>query len=369
MNITRRRFVGLGLGAGLLGAVAPSFAAVPAIPKQYGLSLLEVAPDASELIDNTDSFANAIDYASRNGLGTLFVPAGIFPLRKLVLRDSVKIVGAGRNATVLQALPSAEPGLVVLDGGPVRYSGLSGLTLRGGVPDKATNPGQWAMRLQGSAKEGLDKPHGGLWWSEVRDLAILSFDNGIFLNGGGKSYLLPNQFLTFSNIICYAIAAAAGRTLKIVGQNAQILFQQVQFDFMGGAAATTSVQVGGDSPDAINPSIVHFDVCTFQSARQAVSVRGAQNVAFTSCWFESNGGGIVALENAAGISIANSRFANTGDAMGAINFSPKTTGTVISNIFAGVRTSKTVVVGDSAQVVQIGNFSILGAAGQAGPNQ
>jgi len=363
MKLNRRRFVGLGLGAGLVGAVAPSWAAVPAIPKQYGLSLLDVAPAAGELQDNTDSFASAIDFAYRNALGTLFIPAGTFPLRKLVLRDTVKIVGSGRNATVLQSLPSSEPGLVVLDDGPVRYSGLTGLTLQGGAAGKANNPAQWAIWLKGAAKVGQDKAHGGLWWSEFRDLSIQTFDNGIFLNGGGKSYLLPNQFLTFSNIICYAVSAATGRTLKIVGQNAQILFQQIQFDFLGGASATTSVQVGGESPDAINPSIVHFDVCTFQNALQAVSVRGAQNVAFTSCWFESDGGGIVAMESAVGISIANSRFANTGFAMGAVNFSDNSTGTVIGNVFAGTRTNKTILVANGAQVVQMGNTLTMGASG------
>lgn len=196
-----------------------------------GSNITDIISSKQPMADYTEVFEAAILKQHRNRLGDLYVPAGVWPLRTLTLRDSVRLRGAGRNATILKALPSDAPGFITLATGPVRSSGLSNLSLDGGSPDKATNPNQWAISLISRAEQQAEIPNGGLWSSEFDGITIYNFSRGIELVGDRtRKYMLPHQFLSFRNIVSQLSKDLVGPILRVAGQVDQVMFQQCLFD-------------------------------------------------------------------------------------------------------------------------------------------
>lgn len=323
-----------------------------------GSNITDIISSKQPMADYTEVFEAAILKQHRNRLGDLYVPAGVWPLRTLTLRDFVRLRGAGRNATILKALPSDAPGFITLATGPVRSSGLSNLSLDGGSPDKATNPNQWAISLISRAEQQAEIPNGGLWSSEFDGITIYNFSRGIELVGDRtRKYMLPHQFLSFRNIVSQLSKDLVGPILRVAGQVDQVMFQQCLFDhwkrsltkdfeLQSSALCVELGEVGGENM----PLAIHFDVCTFQSCRQAVEIAMAQNVLFTSCWFEELAKGIIVAKDGVGISILDCRFANAAAQGAAVQFSAGASGRIQGNVFAGKRTRQSIIVESGADV-------------------
>jgi hypothetical protein len=322
-------------------------------------SLYDVEPHAGPSIDNTAAFANAIEIAHEQRLGTVWIPAGRYPLRTVQLRDAVVIRGAGRDATVLEALRGDEVALVTIAPGPVRYTGLVGLSLRGGQREKANNPRQWAIRLVASPAP-VGYPHGGMWNSCFSDIEIMDFDRGIALEGGEEGYLLPHQFFSMRDMVVDLAGSAIGPHLEMTGQVAQGLFQQCLFD-SARAVDGPAIHLGSRSTGQHAPCLHHFDICTVQSAQLGFLMEGAQNVTISNCWFENDRSGVKIGPHSYGINLTGNRFANAADAAPAIEYADDTTGTIQGNLFAGVRTRQQMRISMNARVSNDQGTSIWGA--------
>jgi hypothetical protein len=339
--------------------VSRPVAAADSRSPQMWLSLHDVEPRAGKSLDNTEAFARAIEAVHQRRLGTLWIPPGEYPLRSLQLRDCVAVRGAGRESTVLQALAGNDPGFVTIQRGPVRHTGLVGLTLRGGTREKAKNAQQWALYVVARAAPS-GHPHGGMWYSGFEDLNIENFDRGISLEGGGNNYLLPHQFFSMRDIVVDLAKSASGPSLSMSGQVAQGLFQQCLFD---GASLLDkpAIHLRPDNGGDVAPALHHFDVCTIQTARLGILIEQAQNIALSNCWFENVHASIRVAPGSYGISITGNRFANAGEAAPAITFEPDTSGTISGNVYAGDRTREPAHVASDAKVSGDGGTSIWGA--------
>lgn len=346
---TRRGVVLLGVGTAVAGIH-------PVRAQEENLSLKSFVPAGPAPADYTDIFAKALAEASRRNLGELFVPPGRYPLRKLVLPNGVVIKGAGKQATVLIALASEEDSLVSLASGPVQHAGLKSLSIVGGTMEKSINPGQWALRLIAQpAKTG--KAHGGLWWSSFEDLRISNFEHGIWLDGGVDSYLLPHQYISFRDIGLYGWHRSPGPAVRMSGQVNQLVVSQVHMN----GWRDIGLEIVKSSTGKTSPKLHHYDVVTIEQTGRAVIIDGAQNIQFTTCWFEQDASGILVRDGSVGIGVAGSRFANTGKKDAAVVFEDGATGNVTGNIFAGADTKQSIRVKTSENVEVTRNNVIWGA--------
>jgi hypothetical protein len=332
--------------------------AVTATPRNF-FSLHDVEPRAGRSIDNTEAFAKASEIARQQRLGTVWIAPGVYPIHTLQLRDSVMLRGAGREATILEALPGEDPALVAMEPGPVRYTGLVGLSLRGGRRERANNPRQWAMRLVAHPAP-IGYPHGGMWNSCFSDIEISHFDRGIALEGAGEGYLLPHQFFSMRDMIVDLAGSASGPHLEMTGQVAQGLFQQCLFDSATDIKGP-AIQLSSPSTAGHAPSLHHFDVCTVQSAQIAFLIEGAQNISISNCWFENDRSGVKVAPGSYAINLTGNRFANTGDSAAAIEYEDGTSGTLRGNLYAGARTRQKKRISPNSDVSADQGTSIWGA--------
>jgi hypothetical protein len=347
--ITKRKLM-LGIGAGTLhGAYGRQVRA-------GGIVSFSDFVGTKKLDDYTELFQEALDQVSRRKAGVLLVPPGIYPLNTIKLPTGVVIEGAGRSATILSARVSEENGFVTLEPGPILNSGLRRLTLRGGTPLAPTNKGQWGARLISSAKP-TGKPHGGLWWSVFQEVSIESFDNGFWLESGGDNYLLPHQFGSMRDVVIYGNRESPGPGFRLTGQVNQFDYSQLHIDNFH----KVGIELLQSSSGKTSPKLHHFDMTTVQSADVAVSVVGAHNVSLSNCWFEGNGRGVYVYKDSFGISVRDSRFANSGKTGPAIEFEDGATGVIAGNVFAGRDTIKTAAVPTDGRVLVENNTTIWGA--------
>lgn len=326
---------------------------------RFPFSILDVEPRAGKSLDNTDAFEKAISVASREKLGSVWLPPGEYPARRLKLQNSVFLHGGGRGATIISALPSEDPAFVTMDEGPVLYSGLRNLTVKGGTPAMATNAGQWGVQLIGvAAKEGVH--HGGLWWSHFEDLEVLHFDRGLALEGGGQDFMVPHQFFSMRDMLVMLPGSAIGPNLLMSGQVAQGLFEQCQFDSVS-KHKSPAVHITHNAGGTVAPALHHFDVCTLQTAGLGFLIDRAQNITVSNSWFENDDAGVRVTNEAFEINIIQNRFANSGDENPAISFEPSTSGVITGNLFAGARTHETIRIAPEAKVVSDEGAIIWGA--------
>lgn len=351
LKVTRR-----GIVVGSLAASAVHVLPRAGIAAQDSFSLSSFIPSGATLADYTQVFAEAISEAARLKVGRIFVPAGTFPVNGIKLLNGIVIEGAGRNATTISAIEGFTDSLVTLDSGPVLNAGLRNVSLSGGTTAKATNPGQWAMRLKSSAAT-TGKAHGGLWWSLFENVSANGFDKGIWFEGGGGDYLLPHQFVSLRDLVVYGNEASTGPGLRMSGQVNQFMFSQIHLDrFQTGTLEIV------ESPDGkASPKLHHFDVATMQGAEQAVTIAGGHNISFTNCWFEQNDAAILVRPKSFGISITGCRFANSGKKQGAVVFEKGASGSVFGNVFAGPYTKRSLNIADIAAVAASDNIFIWGA--------
>ncbi|WP_222183685.1 right-handed parallel beta-helix repeat-containing protein [Geminicoccus harenae] len=311
-------------------------------------------------VDDTESIQTAISKTHDGKKGIIYLPAGRYFIRNLTLKSGVSLQGAGRGATVLEAIPSDHPALITIDPGPVLHAGISRLSLRGGVDGEATNPEQWAVAFA-ATPESEGKAHGGLWWSKIEEVSVIDFDRGLNFSGGQSDYMLPHQFVTIRDVNILMGHLSPGPHLKLEGQVNQFLFQQVYLDARercGGCA----VQLLQSASAITSPKLHHFDTVTIQNVSRAVEMKGAHNVTFTNCWFENVGEGLVVEDGSTGVTITGCRFANVGGLGAGLKFASGTVGRAVGNVFAGAQTNHGIHVADEAAVESEGNTAIWGAA-------
>jgi hypothetical protein len=362
LRTSRRVFV-----SGLLSGVASLSSAQAALDGSTPLLLAEVAEGIRPGTDITVALDRALQTAQDHQIGELVVPAGDYLVRSVRMRNGVKLKGLGRGSTRLNATPDNAGSFVVLSNGPVIQTAIEGMTLQGGTPTAATNPSQWAIDFEAKPVPGSVPAHGGFWWSFIQDVAVHGFSKGVRFQGGAVpgNYMLPHQFVSFRDLVVYLSQDAQGPALKIAGQVAQFAFDQCHFDHTNGIADFTLVEIGrvGNTSTATGPepSLLRFNVCTFQDARLAIAMVETQNVSFESCWFEQLQGGIQVGKNCVGVTISGCRFANAGSIEPAVSFLENAHGTVSTNVFAGSQTKSSIHVAPTSRVALSNNIQTLGA--------
>lgn len=354
--------------SGLVAAAIAPLVAKSEIASSRPLALQDVAEGIKPGADITEPLEKALALAQLQNIGEVLLPAGEYLVKSIKMISKVKLKGLGRGSTRLKVVPESSGPLIVLGNGPIIYTAIEGVTLVGGTPSAAINPGQYAINLEAKPIAGSTPANGGLWWSYIQDVAIIGFSRGIRVQGGAVpgNYQLPHQFISVRDLVVFLSKDATGPALKLTGQVAQITFEQCHFDHNGGIGELTLVEIGrvGESKTAKGPepSLLRFSVCTFQSARQGVVMAGSQNIAFESCWFEQLQGGILAGKNSVGTLISGCRFANAASVRPAIEFVDDAQGTVSSNVFAGSRTMASIRVSPAGRVAQSNNIQTLGAS-------
>jgi hypothetical protein len=361
-TISRRAFAGAILFAGV-----PAQGRAATGEQFNALRLSDMSEAIKPNTDITAVLDRALQLAAQRNVGQVLLPGGEYLVETIKMRSRVKLKGLGRGATRLKTIAGATANaLVTLSEGPVINAGLEGMTLVGGTPDRAINPSQWAIDLDAKPVAGSKPPNGGLWWSSIQDVGIVGFSKGVRLQGGAipGNYQLPHQFVSVRDFVVYLSKDASGPALKLAGQVAQISFDQCQFDHFGGIGDLTLLELGrvNSTAGGPEPSLLRFEMCTFQSARQAVAMAEVQNVSFNSCWFEQLQGGIEVGKNSSGVIVNGSRFANAASLKPAIEFLEGSHGTVSSNIFAGSATRSSVRSAAKSRVVLSNNVQTLGAA-------
>ncbi|MCP3472148.1 glycoside hydrolase family 55 protein [Bradyrhizobium sp. CCGUVB1N3] len=367
-NFTSRARIGRRSFMSGLFATAASLPAQSGVTPLRSLFLTDLVDDLKPGTDITSSLDMALQIAMDRKIGEVVLPAGEYLVQSIKMRSRVKLKGLGRGSTRLKAVPGYTGSFVVLGNGPIIHTSIEGMTLVGGTPAAATNPSQWAIDFEATAVPGSVPPNGGFWWSALQDVQLIGFSRGVRLQGGAVpgNYQLPHQFVSVRDFVVFLSKDAMGPALKITGQVAQFVFEQCQFDHNGGIGDLTLVEIGrvGDSSASAGPepSLLHFSVCTFQDARQAVIMAHSQNVSFDSCWFEQLQAGIQVGKDSVGTTISGCRFANAASAQPAVEFLDNAHGTVSSNVFAGARTKSSIRVASSSRVTQTNNIQTLGAS-------
>lgn len=362
MQLSRRALV---CGAVCYALPLPTRAA--AFDPSRAMLLTDVSEDIKPQTDITKTLNRALQLAQERKIGEVVLPAGEYLVQSIALHSRVKLKGLGRGSTRLKAMPGNEGPFITLGNGPILHTAIEGMTLVGGTPAAATNPSQWAIDLEAKPVPGSKPANGGLWWSFIQDVQIIGFSKGIRLQGGAVpgNYQLPHQFLSFRDFVVFLSKDATGPALKLAGQVAQLSFDQCHFDHNGGIGDITLIEIGkvGESQSANGPepTLVRFNVCTFQSVRQAVEIAGGQNISFASCWFEQLFAGIRVTDNSVGVTIEDCRFANAARNRPAIEFEGKSHGSISSNVFAGAQTKVSIRVAPECKVAQSNNIQTLGA--------
>lgn len=302
----------------------------------------------------TQDIQSRIDAACLQGGGVVELPAGKLPVLPLVLRSGVILRGAGRGATNLISIGAEKGSAATLAPGPIRYAGLQSLTI---------------SRWDGGCHTGLDfvsqpalsgKPHGGLWWSDFRDIEILGFDCGLRLEGGQGNYLLPHQFNSFERV--YVRGTGVQASVQIHGQVNQIRFRDSMFelDRTRVTSGLPMIEIIVSAPDpAPAPKLILFDQCTFQESGTALNVSKVQGLTISSSWFENDGTAVSAADTI-GLVIDSCRFANAGSNGPAVRLTGKSQASIKNSVFAGAKTFSGVKV-DADSVVSDNNIAIWGA--------
>ncbi|MDQ1111147.1 hypothetical protein QE418_000595 [Microbacterium testaceum] len=268
--------------------------------------------------------------------GKVIVGAGVF-IGDLMMRDGISVVGMGSNSTTIQpASGSTAPAAVTFEGGPVNGILIEGIKILGNG-----NAGQ--MGIYAYARAGNGQQVGGWWYSTMRDVAVSGFTGrGIWLRGGGPSYLLPHQFLKWEMVRVFMTKAANKEALVISGQVGQIDFIQCQFDSdekapygsvmtVPNVLITDELNDDGTSASAETPYSLTFHTPTLQGGWKAVLVaRLASGIEFLNPHLEGFKYGMQADSNAV-LTIRGGSFSNVGNGDGTGWWTRATNGGVVSS--------------------------------------
>jgi hypothetical protein len=203
--------------------------------------------------DWTPATAAASEYVKNQGGGWVHYPAGSYPHSIFVKLHSVSHCGDGSSATYITALPASSTvpyGLIEIEAGAVSSSHMVGMHIMGsavaGFAQPVVNATQWGMYVK--AKWDAAYTHGGLWYSEFRDVRVSNFNYGVWTRGGytTANYQRPIQFVTFNKV--FIQVPNGGEALRMTGQHGQIEFNGGAAEGRDGAVALKCINIDWD-PD------------------------------------------------------------------------------------------------------------------------
>jgi hypothetical protein len=193
----------------------------------------------------------------------------------VMLYNGISLVTAG--ATIKATPGSTAKGVVTIAPGPVTAMTFEGFRIEGNG-----NAGQGGIYAEGRARPAPAYGDGGWWYSRIKDITIVGVSGrGIWLRGGGTTYMLPHQFLVFEMVRVFMDVAPNKEALVLSGQVGQIDFIQCEFDTYDAPPYGTNITVpniylsaqqndNGTFADETNPYAITFHTPTIQGGWKAV---------------------------------------------------------------------------------------------------
>jgi hypothetical protein len=256
----------------------------------------DLSPGALEL--------GSVDWGSRPI--TLLLGPHTYKTSHIVLHTDSHIIGVGMGfssspsfpATVIQCTSKTEDCITITQTDqPVQHVLLEGFRLY--APKANASKGFYASA----------QPAMGLWYSTFRNICVGACGPGLEGFHGGnfvfealnKANLGVNQFLDFYNVQAFR-SSAAGHDLDLRGNNAQILFNQCEFDgaaWFGDRKKSALHDDGGvniwigDYVRGLNlmPNTVKFVLLTCQLSDTCVSLNGSWDIDFDLVHMETSNTG------------------------------------------------------------------------------
>lgn len=229
----RRHLIGLAGGAPLIGlsAALPGAAAAGA-PNEDAPALdarafgVQIDASGSGLRDQSAALQAAIDAASRLGK-PLLLPAGRIGIgRPVTVQPSLRLAGAGSNATRLVHLPGVATAMFRLAPGPVSGVHLSDFGCEGNGA-----PGEHGLHLW-AQPDPAPPFHGGLWYATLERLVFQFFGGkSLWFQGGAlpERGTLPSnhvhQFITIRDTVVFRGEDPRSRALSVTGKCGQFYFE------------------------------------------------------------------------------------------------------------------------------------------------
>lgn len=203
--------------------------------------------------DWTPATVAASAYVKSKGGGWIRYPTGGYPHTKMVKQHGVSWVGDGSSVTYITTLAvgtTGDFGMVEVEPGAVSSSHIVGMHFMGsqvaGFAQPTVNANQWGMYAK--AQWDATYQHGGLWYSEFRDVRFSNFNKGVWTRGGYtiNNYQRPIQFLTFDKV--FIQVPTGGEALRMTGQHGQIEFRGGSAEGRDSVVAGICINIGMD-PD------------------------------------------------------------------------------------------------------------------------
>lgn len=300
-------------GAGMIGWIQAGVGAVFRWVRdklRERVSVDDFGADPTGATDSTAAIQAGIDYLASVGGGTLEFGRGTYSVTFITRKTNVRLNGAGCQATILRALPSASLGMVLINSGPVQHAGISNMALYGGN-GVTVNAGQWAVYSE-SVASGVAPFDGGEWFSDWENVLVYYFDNGIWFKGGDAGFLLPHQFNTFRNVAVIRSGAtlATGVSLKLTGQVGQ--FTDINGSYDGKTIGVSTNIFIGRNAGANAPYAINFIGTTSQTAERAIDTDVARNINVLGGHFENLWRAIRIGAASYGVNIRGNGFSNAG---------------------------------------------------------
>lgn len=248
------------------------------------------------LTDESDAIQAIIDEADDefyiDEIGTVawgrvvYFPVGIYMAEGLIVPKHVKLLGAGRGATIFVSPPGSSSPIISF--GVIGGSQFCGIAKMSFIahPD---NDNQDAIFINAV---GDTYGIGGLWTGLFEDISISGFQGcGIWIRSYNTNGLI-NQFLTFNKVEITRPNNSDARCLRINNQTGQISFNDCIFDGTSINQGGYNIFVGRDIVDpgigegSSGPYAIHFKNCTIQSSSYGAYLDSTFNASFEKCYLE-----------------------------------------------------------------------------------
>lgn len=146
----------------------------------------------------------------------------------VTLANGISVIGSGSGAsTIKPPAGSNAKGIVMIGAGPITGMMFEGFRIEG-IPG---NPNQCGIYAEATARPAPAYGDGGWWYSRVKDITIAkTTGRGIWMRGGGTSYMLPHQFMVWEMVRVFMDVEVNKEALVLSGQVGQFDWIQCEFD-------------------------------------------------------------------------------------------------------------------------------------------
>jgi hypothetical protein len=292
--------------------------------------------------DWTPATAAASAYVKSQGGGWVRYPAGSYPHTKMVKQHGVSWMGDGSSVTYITTLASTSAvpyGLIEVEAGAVSSSHMIGMHVMGsavaGFAQATVNATQWGMYAK--AQWDATYQHGGLWYSEFRDVRFSNFNYGVWTRGGYtiNNYKRPIQFVTFDKV--FIQVPTGGEALRMTGQHGQIEFRGGSAEGRDGVVAALCINIGmdpdpstmadnaatghgentSDAPGTGNAVQAPYNVnfangFSIQKSRKGIAAKNCRQISVQGAWVEGIAE-LIDLSTNAHLTFESNHLANAAD--------------------------------------------------------